>query len=144
MEGNHIDLRDRFKKIRIKKDIEGLIKEQDVAYKLGLSQANFNKILKTGTNLKVFREVCQLFDITLDELFSGGAESIENIVNEPQAEYQITKPSNLNLDDTMNELIFYKEQNELLKENNKMQKEKIVRLEVDLKKCQESNRVYSH
>ena len=38
---------------------------------------------------------------------------------------------------------FLKQQNELLKENNTMQKEKILRLESELKACQESNRVYS-
>lgn len=66
-----------------------------------------------------------------------------NKVSEPIVEYGL-KPSNQLTDYTMNELEFYKKQNELLTENHLLLKEKILNLEKEIKACKESNRVKTH
>lgn len=144
MQEKNIDLRDRFKEIRKEKKIPGLLTEIQVADALGMKQNNFNKQLKTGTNLSLFRKICDLFEIKMEDLFPAKQTKIENsnLVSEPSSEYQKTPLSNQTQLDIMSELQFYKEQNQLLKENNTMQKEKILRLEAELKACQESNRVH--
>lgn len=146
------DLRKRFSEIRFEKNISGLKTEIQVADALGLKQNNLNKILKTGTNLKVFRQICNMFQIKIEDLFMPASiypqlqseNSATNEVREIAAEYGKNQPHNQTEVDIMSELQFIKEQNQLLKENNMMQKEKILRLERELKQCQEGNRVGAH
>lgn len=70
-------------------------------------------------------KIANFLEVGIDELTHKNAE-LSNIVSEDVVLYQKSS-----------EVDFYKEQNENLKEINMMQKEKILRLEKDLKACQE-------
>lgn len=129
-ETNNIEIKNKIEAILKKKGL----KRKDLYPVLGFDLTKPNTINSNNYGMKftykkvdVFflEKIANFLEVGIDELTHKNAE-LSNIVSEDVVLYQKSS-----------EVDFYKEQNENLKEINMMQKEKILRLEKDLKACQE-------
>lgn len=119
-----------------------------IARKMGISSQTFNSYLRGYPQMNNLLKIAEALEVDIVELVptnkpvtnnqATSNQLASNQVNEPPVAFE-KQPNNQT---NMNELEKLIEENEFLKDYGKMQKEKILRLEAELKKCEES-RVYA-
>lgn len=112
------------------------------ARKMAIKPQKFDSYLNGNPRIDNLLKMAKAMEVHPMELIAAFEPEPEpdNIAAEAHEPWQY--PEQPNQPTIMQELEFYKKQNELLQENYNLQKKEIARLEQELKQCQESNRVY--
>jgi transcriptional regulator with XRE-family HTH domain len=131
----NVDLKENFDRLKKQKGTSAT----KVAIKMGVSLPAFYSYFNGQPLMGNLIKMADALGVDVGEL--TGNKMATNEVHEDRVYYQ---SSNQNQIDKMNELDFYRQQNETLKDNAALMKEKILRLERELKACQDGNRVGAH
>lgn len=114
-----------------------------VARSLGMTSQAFNSYLRGNPRMDNLMKIANALDVDPKMLMIRNDYKPEaNEVNEPSEPWQL--PEQPNQTDNMTELQHLQEKYDLLKEVAEGRRQKILNLESELNKCQESNRVHTH
>ena len=121
---------------------------EKIADHLGMKTQSFQGTFRyKNTRIETLQKLADFFEVSIGKMieFSKLPDNEEiqdlSIVMDGETEWEKPQPINPTI---MQELEFYKKQNKTLERSNELLEEKVLRLEKELKQCQEGNRVHTH